>query len=162
MKIDNEIKVIVDTSLWISFLIGRKLSCLLSLLSHPNFELVVSQELLDEIREVSSRPKLMKYFSQEQIALLLDFMSEDTQLYQLENIMPRCREPKDDYLLELAIVSKADYLVTGDKDLLDLDKIGTCRIVSAIEFDALTANWGYPALIHEGLEEYISIIIDSE
>ncbi|WP_254871707.1 PIN domain-containing protein [Bacteroides acidifaciens] len=43
----------------------------------------------------------MKYFSQEQIALLLDFMSEDTQLYQLENIMPRCRDPKDDYLLEL-------------------------------------------------------------
>lgn len=162
MKIDNEIKVIVDTNLWISFLIGRKLSCLLSLLSHPNFELVVSQELLDEIREVSSRPKLMKYFSQEQIALLLDFMSEETQLYQLENIMPRCRDPKDDYLLELAIVSKADYLVTGDKDLLDLDKIGSCQIVSAIEFDSLTANLGYPALMHEGLEEYISIIIDSE
>ncbi|MBD3589429.1 putative toxin-antitoxin system toxin component, PIN family [Bacteroides sp. GM023] len=162
MKIDNEIKVIVDTNLWISFLIGRKLSCLLSLLSHPNFELVVSQELLDEIREVSSRPKLMKYFSQEQIALLLDFMSEETQSYQLENIMPRCRDPKDDYLLELAIVSKADYLVTGDKDLLDLDKIGSCQIVSAIEFDSLTANWGYPALMHEGLEEYISIIIDSE
>ena len=100
MKIDNEIKVIVDTNLWISFLIGRKLSCLLSLLSHPNFELVVSQELLDEIREVSSRPKLMKYFSQEQIALLLDFMSEETLSYQLENITLRCRDPKDDYLLE--------------------------------------------------------------
>lgn len=162
MKIDNEIKVIVDTNLWISFLIGRKLSCLLSLLSHPNFELVVSQELLDEIREVSSRPKLMKYFSQEQIALLLDFMSEETLSYQLENITLRCRDPKDDYLLELAIVSKADYLVTGDKDLLDLDKIGSCQIVSAIEFDSLTANWGYPALMHEGLEEYVSIIIDSE
>lgn len=162
MKIDNGIKVIVDTNLWISFLIGRKLSCLLSLLSHPNFELVVSQELLDEIREVSSRPKLMKYFSQEQIALLLDFMSEETLSYQLENITPRCRDPKDDYLLELAIVSKADSLVTGDKDLLDLDKIGSCQIVSAIEFDSLTANWGYPALMHEGLEEYVSIIIDSE
>lgn len=162
MKIDNEIKVIVDTNLWISFLIGRKLSCLLSLLSHPNLELVVSQELIEEIREVSLRPKLRKYFSQEQIALLLDFMSEETLLYQLENIIPRCRDPKDDYLLELAIVSKADYLVTGDKDLLDLDKIGSCQIVSAIEFDSLAVSWGYPALMHEELEEYISIIIKSE
>lgn len=32
---------------------------------------------------------------------------------------------------------KADYLVTGDKDLLELDKIGSCQIVSAIEFDSL-------------------------
>ena len=160
MRVDDEIKVIIDTNLWISFLIGRKLSCLLSLLSHPNFELVVSQELLDEIREVSSRPKLMRYFSHEQIALLSDFMSEETQIYQLENIKPRCRDPKDDYLLELAIVSKADYLVTGDKDLLELDKIGSCQIVSAIEFDSLTANWGYPALMHEGIE-YISVIVSS-
>lgn len=162
MKIKNEIKVIVDTNLWISFLIGRKLSCLLSLLSRPDFELVVSQELIDEIRKVSLRPKLLKYFSQEQIALLLDFMSEETQLYQLENIIPRCRDPKDDYLLELAIVSKADYLVTGDKDLLDLDKIGSCQIVSAMEFDSLAVSWGYPALMHEELEEYISIVINSE
>lgn len=162
MKIKNEIKVIVDTNLWISFLIGRKLSCLLSLLSYPNFELVVSQELIDEIRKVSLRPKLLKYFSQDQIALLLDFMSEETQLYQLENIIPRCRDPKDDYLLELAIVSKADYLVTGDKDLLDLDKIGSCQIVSAMEFDSLAVSWGYPALMHEELEEYISIVINSE
>ena len=32
---------------------------------------------------------------------------------------------------------KADYLVTGDKDLLELDKIGSSQIVSAIEFDFL-------------------------
>ncbi len=116
-------------------------------------------QVLDLIRQLSDedKMKLSRELKAETRKIKLQHL-----LYQLENIMPRCRDPKDDYLLELAIVSKADYLVTGDKDLLDLDKIGTCRIVSAIEFDALTANWGYPALMHEGLEEYISIIIDSE
>ena len=53
MKSDCGIKIIVDTNLWISFI-----------------ELVVSQELLDEIADVDSRSKFVKYFSKEHFELL--------------------------------------------------------------------------------------------
>ena len=41
MKQKNDIRIIIDTNLWISFLIGRKLSRLLDLLSYPEFHLVI-------------------------------------------------------------------------------------------------------------------------
>lgn len=109
MKNDCVIKIIVDTNLWISFLIGKKLSCLLELISNGNIELVVSQELLDEIADVASRPKFRKYFSKEHFDMLWEFVTQETLYYKIDNISSRCRDPKDDYLLELALVSGADY-----------------------------------------------------
>jgi hypothetical protein len=44
---------------------------------------------------------------------------------------PPCRDPSDVAFLQLAIVGKADYLVTGDKDLLSLSGRIRCRIVKA-------------------------------
>jgi uncharacterized protein len=44
------------------------------------------------------------------------------------------RDPKDDYLLAYALVGAADYLVTGDRDLLALGQVGGLRIVSPADF----------------------------
>lgn len=44
-----------------------------------------------------------------------------------------CRDEKDNFLLALAIDSKADFLLTGDKDLLEIKKIGKTRIIAWIE-----------------------------
>ena len=49
-------RVIVDTNCWISFLIGRRLSRLVDLLSDERIQLIICDELLAEIREVTSRP----------------------------------------------------------------------------------------------------------
>lgn len=52
MRSDCKTRIIVDTNLWISFLIGKKLAGLLDFLSDEKVELVVSQELLNEVLEV--------------------------------------------------------------------------------------------------------------
>lgn len=78
MRSDCKTRIIVDTNLWISFLIGKKLAGLLDFLSDEKVELVVSQELLNEVLEVASRPKLKKYFSQEHLNLVEDFMTQET------------------------------------------------------------------------------------
>jgi putative PIN family toxin of toxin-antitoxin system len=44
------------------------------------------------------------------------------------------RDPKDDYLLAYALVGQADYLVTGDEDLLVLKQIDQVKIVTPREF----------------------------
>lgn len=150
MKPIIETRIIVDTNLWISFLMGRKLHCLLDLLGSPEFQLVASQELIDEINDVFHRPKFLKYYSEEKLSYLWDFMREEALFYKLSGIPSRCRDPKDDYLLELAIVSEADYLITGDKDLLEYDgNIGKCQIVSAMEFDLIASSLGHPTTLNE-------------
>ena len=58
----SKLRVIVDTNCWISFLIGRRLSNLVDLLSNERIQLVLCNELLEEIRDVTSRPKFAKYF----------------------------------------------------------------------------------------------------
>ena len=159
MKQKNEIRIIVDTNLWISFLIGRKLSCLLDLLSYPEFQLVVSSELINEVHEVFLRPKFSKYYTSENLDMLIKFMNESAVNFSLTDITPRCRDSKDDYLLELALVSNADILITGDRDLLDMKEIGTCSIVTAMEFDVYSSTIGRPTVLHAGLKEYYSIVI---
>ncbi|WP_459683343.1 putative toxin-antitoxin system toxin component, PIN family [Viscerimonas tarda] len=53
--------IIVDTNLWISFLIGKRLSVLKSLLTSSTVRIFVCDELLMEIQEISSKPKIRKY-----------------------------------------------------------------------------------------------------
>ena len=159
MKQENDIRIIIDTNLWISFLIGKKLSCLLEILSHPEFHLVVSSELIGEICDVFSRPKFAKYYTPESIQMLLEYMKDFALSFELGDIPSRCRDPKDDYLLELALVSDADFLITGDKDLLDIKKIGMCQIVTAMEFDMYSSSIGHSTMLHEGFEEFYNIVI---
>lgn len=129
-------KVIVDTNCWISFLIGRQLSSLVSLLCDDRIELVFCDELLEELEEVTQRPKFAKYFPLEEVHSLLSFLRlKGTFIASLPHVRC-CRDAEDDYLLALAVASRAHYLVTGDKDLLVLREVGTCRIVDANTFEA--------------------------
>lgn len=45
-----------------------------------------------------------------------------------------CRDPKDNFLLSLAIDGKASYLITGDKDLLDIKVLGKTKIVTMTSY----------------------------
>ena len=53
----------------------------------------------------------------------------------------QCRDPKDNFLLSLAIDGKADFLLTGDKDLLVLKKIGNTEIKTISEFFDIIDSW---------------------
>ena len=131
----NNIRVIIDTNIWISSLIGRQLNSLRELLSYPTIELVVTERLMQEVLLVARRPKFAKYFRSEDIEQLQKWMSQNMTNVPLGKIPARCRDPKDDYLLELAIQSKAIYLVSGDSDLLEMETIGECRIMTVRQFE---------------------------
>ena len=62
MREEKIIRVVVDTNIWISFLIGRRLSNLMKLLTRADVQLIFSEELLNELHIVSKRPKFLKYF----------------------------------------------------------------------------------------------------
>jgi putative PIN family toxin of toxin-antitoxin system len=79
---------------------------------------LVTQHLLDEVADVLARPKIRRYVD---AATAEAFVAELKRLAEWHNepvAAPAvCRDPDDDYLLALAVASKADALVSGDQDL---------------------------------------------
>lgn len=140
MRKRSSLKVVIDTNIWISFLIGKKLSGLQSLLSLGKVELVLCKELIEEIQLVTRRPKLAKYFPEADVEQLLSFMEVIGRLYIPCKMASTCRDPKDDYLLALAQEAKADYLLTGDKDLLVLEYIGKTQIITVSFFEEILSR----------------------
>lgn len=131
---DDRIRVVVDTNLWISLLIGGKLGGLLEVLADPKLELVSTELLMAEIVNVTQRPKFRKYFSEEKVETLMEWMDDVMTTVTIDKITPRCRDPKDNYLLELAVQSNAIYLVSGDSDLLVMQQVEGCRIMTYSQF----------------------------
>ena len=130
-------RVIVDTNCWISFLIGRRLYRLVDLLSEEHIQLIVCDELLGEIRDVTSRPKFIKYFPTIEVNSLLEFLQLIGESINPNHSVQLCRGEADNYLLALAIEANADYLVTGDHDLLVLNNVGDCQIVNVETFEQI-------------------------
>jgi putative PIN family toxin of toxin-antitoxin system len=127
-------RLILDTNLWISFLISSKYEKLDELLFNQKCKLLISQELLEEFLAVAKRPKLRKYISRDELEDLLETIDEVAEFVNVTSEIIECRVPKDNFLLSLAVDGKADYLLTGDKDLLVLKEIGNTEIKTISEF----------------------------
>jgi putative PIN family toxin of toxin-antitoxin system len=127
-------RVILDTNLWISFLISNRQKELDILLESGAITLIFSNELLEEFLEVSERPKFKKFFKKSDMKTLLTQIETFGELIKVESKINECRDPKDNFLLSLSVDSKADFLVTGDSDLLVLGKIKETEIITWQEF----------------------------
>ncbi len=127
-------KVILDTNLWIGFLISKRLNSIDYILIDGRVRLIFSKELIEEFLAVVKRPKFRKYFSDEKIFDLLRLFDMYGVLIEVTTEIMECRDLKDNFLLNLAVDSKAHFLITGDSDLLMIKKIGKTKIVTWTEF----------------------------
>lgn len=66
-------KIILDTNLWISFLISKKFNSIDHLIKNKKITLIFSDELIIEFVEVVNRPKFENYFSKNDIEKILDY-----------------------------------------------------------------------------------------
>jgi hypothetical protein len=131
----KSVKVIFDTNVWISFLIGKQLTKIKDHIAKGTITIITTDQLLMEIKIVTSRKKLQNYFPKESVSELLSLL--ETVALQVD-ITPKhfiCRDPKDNFLLDLIDFAKADYLITGDKDLLEHNPFKTAKIVTPAEFE---------------------------
>ena len=130
----NQTRLILDTNLWISFLITKNFSQLDHLLFVKNVRLIFSQELLDEFLDVVKRPKFRRLFTTEDIEELLETIEAYADFLDVTSNIDLCRDKKDNFLLSLAKDSQSDYLITGDKDLLELKSLGKTQILTISDF----------------------------
>lgn len=134
MMVKNS-KVIFDTNVWISFLIGKRLSFLGRMIASGQIIVVITEQILNEIKEVTKREKLKKYFPQESVLELIHFLETIAEKVEIQPTFFINRDVKDNFLLDLVHFSKADYLVTGDKDLLMLNPFKTATILTPADFE---------------------------
>jgi uncharacterized protein len=127
-------RIIIDTNLWISFLITKDFAKLDEILFSRHGILIFSQELLDEFLEVVRRPKFRRFFSGTEIVELLETIDEYANFVKVQTKIDICRDSKDNFLLSLSVDGNADFLLTGDKDLLELAKFGETRIITISDF----------------------------
>ena len=134
MPKDNLVRLIIDTNIWISFLISDKYQKLDKALSHPKTTILFSIELLDEINRVATFPKLKKYFSLNAVEEMLLNLEDYVELVKVKSKVDICRDPADNFLLSLSKDGEADFLITGDQDLLDLEVFGITKIIPLTNF----------------------------
>lgn len=98
----------------------------------------VCKELIGEYKVVVQRPKLKKYIGEKDVLDTLELMSLYCFCVDIEKpAVSPIRDVKDLYLLSLADTIPADYIISGDKDLLVLGKHNETRILDYNSFLSL-------------------------
>jgi len=136
------LRVVIDTNIWIRALLGGQVSLpVLMALRAGKYQGIISDALMDELREVVQRPRLkgrIDPFDANELLELLEWYGETV---ELRTVPPRCRDPEDHPVLSTAIDGKANAIVTGDDDLRADDQLRTAMADYGIQL------WGVQSLL---------------
>lgn len=131
----KHLNVILDTNWYVSASINRaSRRRLYNLLINENLTIYYSQELLAEFESVILRKKFIKFISPEQVSRFLSLVLIRLKLVEIKTAVRLSRDSKDNFLLSMSMDCDADYLVTGDPDLLVLKKFGKTKILTMRAF----------------------------
>ena len=137
-------RVLIDTNILISYLLTpEKAGPIQDIIERAflgEFTLLVPADLLEELASrVTGKKYLVGRITKEDLEELSTLLKAISELIpKIKTPIPAVtRDPKDDYLLAYAVVGRADYLVTGDRDLLTLNGVEQPKIVKAREFVSL-------------------------
>jgi len=95
---------------------------------------LVSLPTIEELQEVLTRPKFDKYVSASTRSEFVAQFIEISELIAIEESIVACRDAKANKFLEVAVNGQADYLITGDRDLLSLHPFRDIQILNPAKF----------------------------
>ena len=138
------IKALLDTNIFISYLLNPQVTGTIAQVVDAGiaglYVLLLPGELFQEMFEAITRKEALsqrvKPEDMERLASLL-LHSGETIAPINEEIPDVSHDIKDNYLLAYAVIGEADYLVTGDMDLLVLERAGQVQVVSPADFLAV-------------------------
>ena len=126
-------RVVLDTNVFVSAALGGQIGIISAAWQANEFTLIMSNAILSEYIDVLSRPKL--HLTPEVVSVVVaraqrraEFVTPTKAITAVE------ADPTDNKFLEAALEGKADYVVSGDKHLLDLKTFRGIPILTAREF----------------------------
>ena len=131
------LRVIFDTNVLVSRLLAAKESPparAVRLVMEGAGAHLFSEATFQEIGDVLSRAKFDPYLSREKRLHFLSEMRELSEFVPIDRTFSLCRDPRDNKFLDLAVCGNANYLVTGDEDLLTLHPFEGVSILSPVSF----------------------------
>lgn len=131
--------VVLDTNLWISMLLGKRVGGLATHLYNPRLSVVSSVEQHEELRNTLEKPKFRNLLSETDRESLIKVYTDVALVVHVPKRVTVCRDPKDDFILSIALAGRADMIITGDKDLLELHPFRGVEIISYSEFEQRVA-----------------------
>jgi len=129
------IRVVLDTNVLVSALLFETtLSKVIDLWQSGAIVPVISKDTFQELRAVLAYPKFS--LTQDEIRAILE--QEILPFFEVievvEEVKRICNDPADDKFISCALAASADYIVSGDKALIDLKQYKSVKIIKPSEF----------------------------
>lgn len=124
-------RVVLDTNVFISGIFwGGSPRTILELWAGDKIRIFVTRKILDEyirvLQKIDPDGRVVQRWA--------TFITGNSTVVQDRSFTKVCRDPEDNKFLDCAIMGRVRYLVSGDDDLLSLQRIGSIRIVNPAEF----------------------------
>ena len=128
-------RIVFDTNVLIShLLIPNSTPAKVVIYAFRNDMILASNELLSELGRIIKRRKFDKYFiGNEREEFLEKFYINSLPISIIQKVLV-CRDTKDNMILELAVNGEANYIVTGDQDLLVLNPFRNIQIKTPADY----------------------------
>ena len=128
-------RVVLDTSVLISALLFKgELSRLVVQWQMGVFIPVISKETFEELEAVLGYPKFRLSNEEKRLILREEILPFFEVMEVRDKVTGICRDPADDKFISCAVSAGADFIVTGDKDLMAVRRYRSVKIVSASDF----------------------------
>jgi len=134
-------RVLIDRNVFLSYILApsepRSVTTVITAcLTANQIDLLIPPEQINELADSVANKRYFRTHIPR--ALIDDLLAQLVALGEmhpaLDEFASFSRDPKDDYLVAYGIVNEADYLITGDRDLLVLDRVGELQVVTPAEF----------------------------
>jgi uncharacterized protein len=132
------LKVILDTNVLLSALVfgGVPQKVVTHCIDSSDVSIYLSEPIWSEInhkflgtRVMEIAKKSKREITKQQIEQFLDVVRDNTACISIGQKFDVCRDVKDNMFLDLAFACQADYLISGDKDLLSLETFESTKII---------------------------------
>ena len=131
----NKLQFVIDTNVLVSSILIKKSSSDAALKKARSLgSLLFSEATFQELQITLSRSKFDRYVSLQVRSEFIFRLRLASELVEILERVDLCRDEKDNKFLEVAINGRADYLITGDNDLLVLRPFQNIKIMTVNEF----------------------------
>ena len=131
----GSLRFVLDTNVIVSgVLLPESVPRRAMLSAQQHGQLLASDDTLEELRQVLSRPRFGRFVPAARCAQLFDEYLANIERISVASPIRLCRDPRADKFISLALDGRADILLTGDEDLLALHPFRGVSILSPASF----------------------------